>query len=98
MSENDAPGWRQIRLRTGGRRISAESAAGLDIQREVEEVVAWLSGAGLKHFDLHEFREFLWADPMLTVSELGFGEGLRREVWWSMVRGLSTCGTRVPRA
>ena len=97
MSEKDAPGWRQLCLRAAKTRIFAQSAA-LDIQREVDEVVAWLSREGLKHFDLHEFREFLGADPTTTVSELGFGEGLRREVWWSMVRGLAPAGARVPRA
>lgn len=97
MSENDAPGWRQLCLRAAKRRIFAQSAT-LDIQREVDEVVAWLSREGLKHFDLHEFREFLRADPTTTVPELGFGEGLRREVWWSMVRGLAPVGARVPRA
>jgi len=97
MSRNSVPGWRELCLKNAQGRVPAAFCS-LDIEREVEEVVACLGRGELLGFDLDEFREFLRAEPEHSVPTPRFEERLRRELWWTMVRGLVAGGQGVPQA
>ena len=97
MDRRTSPGWRELCLKNAEGRETSDFCS-LDIEREVEEVMSCLSRDELRGMDLDEFREFLRADPTATVPKPRFEERLRRELWWTMVRGLAPGGRGVPQA
>jgi hypothetical protein len=97
MSEQTAPGWRQLCLKNAEKRDPAKFCS-LDVEREVEQVIASLSVDELRGFNLDEFREFLGDQGSPVVPAPRFEEKLRRELWWTMVQALAPGGRGVPQA
>jgi hypothetical protein len=97
MKREASPRWRQLCLKKAEKRKASEFCS-LDIEREVEDIVSCLSREELRGLDLNEFREFLGGDATVAVPKPRFEERLRRELWWTMVRGLVADDRGVPQA
>jgi len=98
MSDSKALGWRQLCLQSA-ESVPAADFCSLDLEHDVEELVACLSKEELAKVDLDEFREFLRADATESAPPRPrFEETLRRELWWTMVQGLAPGGVRIPQA
>ncbi|MCS5637338.1 MAG: hypothetical protein NZ990_12530 [Myxococcota bacterium] len=97
MNREISPGWRELCLKNAEKRRVSDFCS-LDIEREVEDVVSCLSREELRGLNLDEFREFLRGDSTAAVPEPRFEERLRRELWWTMVRGLVADDRGVPQA
>ena len=95
MNDARARGWRRLYF-AKERKKSVRKFCSLDVEREVEATIACLSRKELEEFDLDEFREFLATDADLAGSESDFEDTLRRELWWTMVQGLTRGG--IPQA
>ncbi len=96
MREEVEPGWRQLCLKNAEKRDPAQFRS-LDLEREVSEVLASLSGEELRSFDEDEFRDFLGDPGAPAPPGPRHEETLRLELWWSMVRSLIP-GGGIPQA